>query len=382
MYFLRKKRPKRNKAPKKKELKKGLRFFGKRSAGKGHETRRRTGVFLVITAGLCVIGLVSLVAWSVVLVFRLGSIEISQLHGGEAFDEISKERLESTDKTVILAFEIDRSEGLSLLRSLSIVNLGHWRLDLPVNAVVEIEQGMIVEVSKLYHAGERLSSETSGIGFLVDVIEDAALITVDGYLVLDVTDCKDGDQVCTLSDLNQTLKFPAVWVSTKKAGEGLSRVSANCEHKALSALLNGGFSGVPRAKEVPISKLERASLHGETVAFLRPRALSEAIQAFPADKQIMIEQARVEVYNGTAMSGLARNVTRKLKNSGINVTRTEDAPVTLETTAIFVKDYSDFTYTTDIIKHDLGGLAEIKQENPPFFSAADIVVVMGYNAIR
>lgn len=326
--------------------------------------------------------ILGIVAWRGYLVSRVFFVSTGSLAGAEIFEPVDKFRLESGDKTVLLFFTLTSNSGIPLISELEVVNLGEWRLSLPVNTYVELNDGMVVEVSKLYYAGERLSNQTTGLGFLTDVVEQTAGVKIDGYFSMDTTGCRSDESLCSLTELANGLDWTDLVVAPGKAESALQKVSASCEAREVPQLLQLTYSDLIESQDVPVNRLEQSTLQGQPVIFLRSSVVSDTIRRFPVSRPIMIEQARVEVYNGTDVAGLAGQNAVKFRNSGLNVTRTEDAPLTLETTTVYVNDYDDFSASVGVVQHDLGGKAVIKREKPPFSSAGDVVVVMGYNSVE
>lgn len=99
------------------------------------------------------------------------------------------------------------------------------------------------------------------------------------------------------------------------------------------------------------------------------------------DKDIIKEQARVEIYNSTSSLGLANLRARYLKNIGIDVIRTGDSPEPLDTTTIYTKDAKRFTHTIDTIERMFSEEVAVKEEEVSFVHTGDIVVIIGKNAL-
>ena len=328
--------------------------------------------------------MLGLIGWQINQVIEVYRVEIGVLPGAEAYVPVSEKRIDTEEKTVVAVFALDKEGETTLIDSLSIISVGHWRLDLPVNVAIMIDQSLSVYTGKLYYAGERLSNQTTGLEYLVGELEKIASVKIDGYIAMDVSNCDQKKGPCTVSELSAAIEPFHVWLSPSRAKAGLERTYSNCDTHALQSVLWAGFDTASDSvtKTIPLSLLESANIQGEQVYYLRAAAVSDVIQSFPVPADLMVEQARVEVYNGTDFAGLAGTTARVFENSGINVTRVEDAPLRLEETTIFVKNYEKYTNTVATIKHDLADKASVLQAEPNFLTAGDVVVVMGYNGVE
>jgi len=88
------------------------------------------------------------------------------------------------------------------------------------------------------------------------------------------------------------------------------------------------------------------------------------------------ELSRVEVYNGSDISGLAFRYKRLLSNNGINVIRYDNAPDIYERTTVYITN-DKFPITKDVIIDTVGSDVEIINANPSFITTGDFVVVLG-----
>lgn len=95
--------------------------------------------------------------------------------------------------------------------------------------------------------------------------------------------------------------------------------------------------------------------------------------------QIKKEQARVEVYNASSHSGMAKYYSRAVKNLGLNLIRSGNAPETYERTTIFVSDQNRFAESLKIVENLFIIDVEITTERPKFMNTGDIVVIIGEN---
>lgn len=349
---------------------------------KGKE-RKKLKSFLIVAVAIVTIGFFVLLGWRIYQVVEVQNTQAKALLSVQEYSTISNDRISDREKTVVLVFDLGKDGDATVLNTLSIVDVGNWRLDLPVFAAIMVDQNVSLDLRKLYHAGERLSNQTTGLEYLVEKVEQTASVKVDGYIAFDASGCDQRVSPCSIEQLAKALDPLNVWVSPNRARIGLEMVYSNFDCKALRLVLGTSYNKTSdiSIKTIPVRLLQTADLHGEQVYFLRSATIFNVIQSFPVPSAIMVEQARVEVYNGTDIGGLANGTARIFKNSGINITRIEDAPLKLEKTTLYVKQYEKHESTIKIIEHDLAGNVEIVQEDPSFLTAGDIVVVVGYNSV-
>lgn len=100
------------------------------------------------------------------------------------------------------------------------------------------------------------------------------------------------------------------------------------------------------------------------------------------DTSLEQEQVKVEVYNGSGISGAAEQMARKIENSGCDVVRYENAPDTIEKTVLYIPNEEKFKRATEIVEEVLGSSPEIINGRPSFMTTGDIVVVLGEDIKR
>jgi hypothetical protein len=94
--------------------------------------------------------------------------------------------------------------------------------------------------------------------------------------------------------------------------------------------------------------------------------------------EVIKEQARVEVYNGTSKSGLARKYQRFIENQGGKVIKTGNNPEVAASTVLYIGDRgASFPRTIELIQNTLRDDLIISESEYPFASASDLVLVLG-----
>ncbi|MBP5204074.1 LytR C-terminal domain-containing protein [bacterium] len=95
------------------------------------------------------------------------------------------------------------------------------------------------------------------------------------------------------------------------------------------------------------------------------------------DTEIEKENVRVEIFNGSGISGAAYKFGRKVVNSGCYVLRYGNAPEDIEKTTIYVPNMEEYKNSYKVVSELLYGDFELKEGRPNFLSTGDIVVILG-----
>jgi hypothetical protein len=95
------------------------------------------------------------------------------------------------------------------------------------------------------------------------------------------------------------------------------------------------------------------------------------------DRELEKERGRVEVYNGSGLSGYASQYARRVRNSGIEVVRYDNAPSEEERTKFYIPNPEDLPITIQIIQEIFPGTYEVVEGRPSFMTTGDIVIVLG-----
>jgi len=95
------------------------------------------------------------------------------------------------------------------------------------------------------------------------------------------------------------------------------------------------------------------------------------------DRSLEKERVRVEIYNGSGVSGAAKQFGRKIENSGCDVVRYENAPKTIDRTVLYVSDEQSFASSLKVVSEILSGSYDLVVGRPNFMTTGDIVVVLG-----
>jgi len=95
------------------------------------------------------------------------------------------------------------------------------------------------------------------------------------------------------------------------------------------------------------------------------------------DRELEKERARVEIYNGSGMSGYAAQYARRVRNSGIEVVRFDNAPNEEEKTIFYIPHPQDYPVSLEVIQEIFPGTYDIVEGRPSFMTTGDIVIILG-----
>lgn len=94
-------------------------------------------------------------------------------------------------------------------------------------------------------------------------------------------------------------------------------------------------------------------------------------------RDLELERVRIEVYNGSEISGAASSVGRKISNSGCDVVRYGNAPENVDRTKVYVADMERFKNSYELIDDSLEVDFELIHGRPDFMTTGDIVIILG-----
>jgi len=94
-------------------------------------------------------------------------------------------------------------------------------------------------------------------------------------------------------------------------------------------------------------------------------------------KELLREQARVEIYNASGIAGAASRYARIVENSGCTVVRFGNAPDYREKTEIFVSDPQRYAHSLQVIRDVFFIEPTIIYERPTFMTTGDIIILIG-----
>jgi hypothetical protein len=95
------------------------------------------------------------------------------------------------------------------------------------------------------------------------------------------------------------------------------------------------------------------------------------------DRELEREMVRVEVYNGSGITGAAGQFARRIRNTGCDVVRYDNAPGEVEETVFYVPNPDDFKKSLNVISEIFPGKYKLVEGRPSFLTTGDIVIILG-----
>lgn len=126
---------------------------------------------------------------------------------------------------------------------------------------------------------------------------------------------------------------------------------------------------------------------GKTISLLNHREVDNRVVSFRdvlRTRDVQKEQVKIEVYNGSEVSGLAGRYTRRFENSGIDVVRADNAVQVYDKSVLYVTNPGKFNNSLEVVKRIMAEATGVEsdevrivEERPDFLTTGDIVVVLG-----
>ncbi|KKR06304.1 MAG: hypothetical protein UT34_C0001G0344 [candidate division WS6 bacterium GW2011_GWF2_39_15] len=166
----------------------------------------------------------------------------------------------------------------------------------------------------------------------------------------------------------------------------ISGVDSNLTSIALIKLLHRGYSQLDAGgiKMIDLSQkwayVSRIDSNGRNISVINYPEFDRKIEEnfnIIRTRLVEKEQARVEVYNGSGVSGLAGRYARKVQNYGVKVVRYDNAPNNLPKTTIYISDKKKFLNSFNSVEDLVCGKCEIINGRPDFITTGDIIVILG-----
>ena len=119
---------------------------------------------------------------------------------------------------------------------------------------------------------------------------------------------------------------------------------------------------------------------GEEISVLKTIEFDTQLRTFlekVVDRGLENERVRIEVYNGSELTGVASSLGRKIVNTCCDVVRYGNAPDLLEKTKIYLANSEKFPKAFDVVKDILPVEFEVVEGRPDFMTTGDIVIILG-----
>ena len=331
---------------------------------------------LVVGLGLLILVSIAFGVYRANQVRKLMDLEISPLEDEETIELFDRARVESAGKMTLILFTMREVEGFVYVDNLALANVGQWVLEVPTSVYAKSDaNGGYIEIEKLYAAGERLVADRSGLVYLMEQMEELTGTNIDGFVAVRVgTDTRGGmSWGGFFTDLSQK----SFWLRPEASAELIASVHSNIDLEGLLFVSNQMNLDRVVVKSLDSGMAVPVAYQGRQVSVFETGYVDNVVREFPKSTELLLEQARVEVYNGTEAAGLASRYSRVLKNSGLDVMRIEDAPQYVELTTVYVPKGDEFVHSTQVVTHDLSDDILVVYEAPPFQTRGDVVILLG-----
>lgn len=295
-----------------------------------------------------------------------------------------------------------------------------------------------LRLSDVYAVGQ-LRTPEQGMVYLRSVVEDALALKLDGYVAADfaaVTTLVDALGKLTVQNevgfvdndlgekglreefdqgnLRLTSKETLAYTMADEGGY-LSQVgrfysvlsaAANSYSKPLAYRVFGAFDDIDKhiysnlagdaVREIlalveqknslvmntytPTDIVSSREINGLTLTTFDQGKFDKFIISIFENQEILKEQARIEIYNGTSTGGLASEYSRRVKNFGGDVIRVSNKSGDYESTIIFAPDITKFPKTISRLEAIFPS-AQIIEDYPNFTVTGDITILLAEDAI-
>jgi len=329
----------------------------------------------------------------------------------------------STDKTDLEKSLIVLEEGEGNDRRISDVYLLLTNKQKNISIVVYVpgdiyfeslkeEFGSSITISSLRYAGDFLQ-EGRGVEYAIWQLSQMLGIKVNNYIWIsseglevlkevsgDSTEIKEsfkeyytvedgsqiGDSFLKLHNLSSSQSYLKMIFNPNKLKEIDGKIFSNLSFIDVLTKIGGYDENIKKMDTYAIDishykyLQESMSDQGGQITSLNTEAFDNAFRKFSAkiiDRDLEEESVRVEVYNGSGVSGFAYQLGRKIENTGCDVVRYGNAPKNIQKTIVYVPNKEAFSSSYSIVKEILSGTFELVEGRPEFMTTGDIVIILG-----
>ena len=251
------------------------------------------------------------------------------------------------------------------------------RIDIPTNIYVTENSIDDFPLSSIYSVGEFLR-HNSGKEYTIEYMSDLLGMKIDNYVWI-VNSSKD------LEEFRSKLSVVNILFDFGYSQELRGNIYSNLQIFNLIKEINFINQAVSNYdyEEMDISKCcvesvtisaSRQQLRFKTGSF--DEELSKYIDEL-VSRDVERERVNVEVYNGSNVSGLASEYSRKIRHTGCRILRYDNAPNIYEKTIIYVPDLESYENSLKLIRDVVGENVEVRYERPTFITTGDIIILLG-----
>ncbi len=255
----------------------------------------------------------------------------------------------------------------------------------------------IVKIKDLLVVGD-LNEPSIPYAYAYYEIEELLALQFDAYFYVDKNDLEAVSKLASGNTiLNSNLSEGEKWVNffrglslfrawtnhdiVKEVKSNLSVTDAYDFARSLKALPPKSITYLTVPNDMLIDTVDA---RGEYVKLVTPPIFDQMLEDYSSNDKIDREQARVEIFNGSAVDGLGARYERWVKHMGVDVIRIENAPGTWtkqDRTVIFVTNPEKCPVTLNSVS-SLWSNPKIVTGRPEFVTTGDIVIVLGMDFYR
>ncbi len=242
-----------------------------------------------------------------------------------------------------------------------------------------------VRVKDLVYAGELLE-KGAGMEYAIWEIQNLVAFKFDSYFVIEVSE--DNVELNEFHQLLEQYSNFRVLLYPEQSKEKLQKIESNKNsvdtfltfRKFVNRLSyrQGDVNVIDISDPVFNDNLVLES--GQAVKKVNLKEIDSVLREnidIAQNEDLLREQVKIEVYNGSDMSGLASTYARMIKNSGCEVIRVGNASNEYTETEIFISDKQRFDDSLAVVEDLFVRDVNISANRPNFITTGDIVVVLG-----
>lgn len=191
----------------------------------------------------------------------------------------------------------------------------------------------------------------------------------------------------TLDDLNSTImnwKWKNIITEGKAIREAMSLIYSSSSKNQLINFRNKYEEYNFYEKKIIPQESGEDIEAGLVFKYISVDQWSDLLQSLEIYENLLLEQAQIEIYNATDITGMSIRLGRWLENLGLLVVRTENAPLLVSENCsgnmIYVVDKTKYNDSVKevvaIIKERFGNEVNLVYNRPEFVATGDIIVVL------
>ncbi len=257
-------------------------------------------------------------------------------------------------------------------------------------AGLEDRFGNEIAVSTFRYAGDFLQ-KGRGVEYAVWQFNQLFGFKSNNYIFISaeanaVLDSSEGSNIERIVEFNEASSYAKSFFDTRSLSLLNEKIYSNLSFQNVRLKIHQAGVGNSKYKRTVINYSDEKFLRdgklitGEGIKVLNTlesdKEYTKELQ-FVLDRALELERVRVEVYNGSGITGAAGSMGRKIANTGCDVVRYGNAPEDIERTRVYVSDVERFKNSYMVVDDSLEIDFELINGRPEFMTTGDIVVVLG-----